>query len=284
MSRIRVFILLSLLAVACNDSDHFGYDRLENSVHFRLISLGDDGKPVANADHLSMTLHLYRNDTVQARKVFKRINWNESEFPSYFKKLLLSSNHGDSIALVGDAKDLDINALFGFEIIDFNEKDIHLEVYISEALNDKQLRDVLAKDRLKSDGELNEKVTLNRVLDSLKMGDEDFVDGVYVKLLKSTDGPKPIKGDFITVNYSARLGSGKLVDDNFMLDPFSYEVGKPGQVIPGFSIGVSQMTEGAEAIFVLPSTFGFGPDGSSSQIIPGFSVLVYRVKLIKVSD
>ena len=47
---------------------------------------------------------------------------------------------GDSIALVGDAKDLDINALFGIEIVDLSEKDIHLEVYISEALNDEQLR------------------------------------------------------------------------------------------------------------------------------------------------
>ena len=74
--------------------------RLENSVHFRLISLGDDGKPVANADHLSMTVHLYRNDTVQARKVFKRINWNESEFPSYFKKTAIKIKSWGTVSLL----------------------------------------------------------------------------------------------------------------------------------------------------------------------------------------
>ena len=64
----------------------------------------------------------------------------------------------------------------------------------------------------------------------------------------------------------------------------SYEVGKPDQVIPGFIKGIEYLSEGSEAFFVIPSEYGFGENGSSSGIIPGYSVLVYRARLQEIRD
>ena len=284
MIRYASLLLILIFLGACNDSDHFGYDRLKGSIHYRLISLGDEEIRAESAHHLSIKVQLTEGDSLRAIKDFYRIDWGKSRFPDYFYDLLKDASQGDSISIIGTVNELQINSIFGNDSLEEGEEEVEIIVHIYEAFSDKRLRDVKATDRLRLDREIQEKSRLLRVLDSLGINHEDLVDGIYFKSITANNGRLPVKGDHVTVNYSARLGNGKLVDDNFKLDGLSYEVGRPDQVIPGFSIGISYLTEGAEAYFVIPSEYGFGANGSSSKIIPGFSVLVYQVSLKEISD
>ena len=280
-----LFILsISLLTIGCSDSNHFGYERLENTIHYRLLALGDEDLPVKNADHISLKVTLETSDSLNVQKDFRRINWKKSRFPDYLMKLLNEANHGDSLSIIGASQELKINAVFQDSIISEGQEDVEVKLFVYEAYTDQQLRKVMAAERLKADLELTEKADLNRVLDSLDMSEEDIVDGVYVKLLDTSNGRPPMKGDYITVNYSTRLANNRVVDDNFKLEPLSYVVGKPDQVIPGFAIGMSVVPEGSKAVFVIPSELGFGAKGSSGGIVPGHAILVYNVHFVKIED
>jgi FKBP-type peptidyl-prolyl cis-trans isomerase len=236
------------------------------------------------ADHVSMRIDLIAMDTLRAIKDYSRIDWKKSKFPKYFYDLFEDALHGDNISLVGTTKELQINSIFDTDLLEEGEDEVEIRVHIYEALSDEHLREAMAAERLRTDSEILEKSTLLKVLDSLGMSHEDFVDGIYFKSVSETNGKLPIKGDYITVNYSTRLGNGVLVDDNYGDEGISYEVGKPDQVIPGFIKGIEYLSEGSEAFFVIPSEYGFGENGSSSGIIPGYSVLVYRARLQEIRD
>ena len=283
MIRFFRFSLLIILFGACNESDHFGYDRLTGTIHYRLLSLGDENLKVNQAEHVSLKIELVESDSHLVIKDYRRINWKQSRFPKYFENLFVDACHGDSISLIGSRADLQLNAIFGLDSLEETNDEVELHIHVYEALSDEGLRELKAKERLKIDLELKEKATLRRVLDSLDMNEESYVDGIYFKSLTVSEGEVPGKGDYITVQYSARLGNGKLVDDNFEQTGLSYEIGKPDQVIPGFGIGMNYLTLGSEAYFIIPSHLGFGSQGSSSGIVPPYSILVYRVKLVDIA-
>jgi FKBP-type peptidyl-prolyl cis-trans isomerase len=284
MIRISRFLLLLVFLGSCNDSEHFGYERLNGTIHYRLLSIGDENLKVKMADHVSMRIDLIAMDTLRAIKDYSRIDWKKSKFPKYFYDLFEDALHGDNISLVGTTKELQINSIFDTDLLEEGEDEVEIRVHIYEALSDEHLREAMAAERLRTDSEILEKSTLLKVLDSLGMSHEDFVDVIYFKSVSETNGKLPIKGDYITVNYSTRLGNGVLVDDNYGDEGISYEVGKPDQVIPGFIKGIEYLSEGSEAFFVIPSEYGFGENGSSSGIIPGYSVLVYRARLQEIRD
>jgi FKBP-type peptidyl-prolyl cis-trans isomerase len=284
MIRISRFLLLLVFLGSCNDSEHFGYERLNGTINYRLLSIGDENLKVKMADHVSMRIDLIAMDTLRAIKDYSRIDWKKSKFPKYFYDLFEDALHGDNISLVGTTKELQINSIFDTDLLEEGEDEVEIRVHIYEALSDEHLREAMAAERLRTDSEILEKSTLLKVLDSLGMSHEDFVDGIYFKSVSETNGKLPIKGDYITVNYSTRLGNGVLVDDNYGDEGISYEVGKPDQVIPGFIKGIEYLSEGSEAFFVIPSEYGFGENGSSSGIIPGYSVLVYRARLQEIRD
>lgn len=284
MIRISRFLLLFVFLGSCNHSEHFGYERLNGTIHYRLLSIGDENLKVKMADHVSLRIELIALDTVRVTKDYRRIDWKKSKFPKYFHDLFEDALHGDSISLVGTTKELQINSIFDADLLEEDEDEVEIRVHIYEALSDEHLREAMAAERLRMDLEILEKSTLLKVLDSLGMSHEDIVDGIYFKSISETNGKLPIKGDYITVNYSTRLGNGVLVDDNYGDEGLSYWVGKPDQVIPGFSKGIKYLSEGSEAFFVIPSKYGFGENGSSSGIIPGYSVLVYCARLQQVRD
>ncbi len=54
------------------------------------------------------------------------------------------------------------------------------------------------------------------------------------------------------------------------------------QVIKGWQEGLQEMQEGSKARIVIPSELGYGAQGQPQGGIPGGSVLIFEVELIKV--
>lgn len=102
--------------------------------------------------------------------------------------------------------------------------------------------------------------------------------GLQYKVVKEGKGAKPTANDNVTVNYEGKLISGEIFDSSFeRKQPTTFQL---TNVIPGFQEGIMLMKEGATYELYMPSELGYGDQGS--QGIPGGSVLIFKVELIKV--
>jgi len=80
----------------------------------------------------------------------------------------------------------------------------------------------------------------------------------------------------VKTTYNGYFTNGNSFDggtiDNFALQ----------NAIVGWQIGIPKFKEGGDGILLIPSAIGYGPNGSSSGSIPGNTVIIFDVELIKV--
>lgn len=275
-------LLFFLLLLGCRESDYPGYSRLKKSVHYKLLALGDEDRPVASGAYISLRIELKSGgDSTAAIKNFSRIQRKGLSLPGPLQDLLLQSHLLDSVAVIGTAGDLGLSQLFTPVMFPHDTALVHLTMTVLEVLDDAEFRAYRANERLLLDLEMAEQQALNKIRDSLKLKESNYRDGMYYLPVKEGRGPKPESGAMAVVHYKARFHDGTLFDNTYNAEPLEYEIGRPDQVIDGFATGIAQMREGGEAIFVIPSQLGFGSRGSSSGIVPPFTTLIYEVKLVR---
>lgn len=96
-------------------------------------------------------------------------------------------------------------------------------------------------------------------------------------------------GSVISVLYTGRLADGTVFDSSAMHDnqPLVFQLGAPG-IIAGFQIGVNGMKEGGKRAMQIPPSLGYGGedirDPEGKVVIPGNSMLVFEVELVKVES
>lgn len=87
-------------------------------------------------------------------------------------------------------------------------------------------------------------------------------------------------GNRVTVHYTGKFLDGKVFDSSVDRgEPFQFVLGA-GQVIKGWDEGVAGMRVGGKRILIIPPSMGYGPNDYGP--IPGNSVLVFEVELLKV--
>ncbi len=109
----------------------------------------------------------------------------------------------------------------------------------------------------------------------------------YVVKKKGT-GEKAYEGAKVKVHYRGKFTDGKQFDS-------SYDVGRPIQfvlgtkeVIAGWDEGVLLMSEGEEAVLVIPGNLGYGKRGvkdnqrPGTYLIPPDATLIFEIHLVKV--
>jgi FKBP-type peptidyl-prolyl cis-trans isomerase FkpA len=102
--------------------------------------------------------------------------------------------------------------------------------------------------------------------------------GLQYMVLRQGAGPRPRPSDTVRVNYAGTLLDGTLFDS-------SEQHGGPaefglGQVIPGWTEGVSMMPVGAKYRFWIPSELAYGKKGNPS--IGPNSTLVFDIELLDI--
>jgi len=109
-------------------------------------------------------------------------------------------------------------------------------------------------------------------------GVEVTTSGLQYKHTQEGIGIQPDANDKVTVHYHGMLIDGTVFDS-------SVQRGTPAtfglnQVIPGWTEGLQYMKEGGKTTFYIPSELAYG--SRSQNKIPGNSVLIFEVELIKV--
>lgn len=141
----------------------------------------------------------------------------------------------------------------------------------------------------------NELATANQYIATNKLPVKATASGLRYVITQPSTGIKAQSGDTLMVNYTGRTIDGKVFDSSVQsiaqaaklaqpgrnYEPIKVIVGQ-GQVIPGWDEGLLLLNQGSKAVFVIPSSLAYGPQGAGGDIAP-FSTLVFDVELVKVS-
>lgn len=102
--------------------------------------------------------------------------------------------------------------------------------------------------------------------------------GLQYRIDVEGEGIAPTEKDTVVVHYTGTLTDGTKFDSSYdRNEPAEFTLNR---VIKGWSEGITYMKEGGKATFFIPPALGYGERGT--QGIPGNSILIFEVELIKV--
>ncbi|MCL2832536.1 MAG: FKBP-type peptidyl-prolyl cis-trans isomerase [Treponema sp.] len=104
--------------------------------------------------------------------------------------------------------------------------------------------------------------------------------GLRYIILEPSNGPKPITGRPVRVNYIGTLLNGKEFENTYTQgNPLEFNVGV-NEAIKGFDEAVADMREGEKRLVIIPPELGYG--GQSKGGIPGNSFIIFELQLYRV--
>jgi FKBP-type peptidyl-prolyl cis-trans isomerase len=143
------------------------------------------------------------------------------------------------------------------------------------ALQDKRMEEYLRKAEEISNKEI---AKIDQYLDSLHITNA-IKDSSGVRIVINTlgKGPKPAAHDSVVVKYQGLLlANGAEFDKSDRPVTFNLR-----RLVSGWQVGLPYVPEGSKATLYLPSTLGYGPNGSPPAI-PPYAILKFNIELVKV--
>jgi len=103
--------------------------------------------------------------------------------------------------------------------------------------------------------------------------------GLKYRVLRQSDGKKPVAHNTVTVNYRGWLDNGREFDSSYKRgEPISFPL---GNVIAGWTEGMQLIGNGGMIELWIPSDLGYGSAGSPPSVPPNAS-LHFVVELLAV--
>lgn len=104
--------------------------------------------------------------------------------------------------------------------------------------------------------------------------------GLWIVVEKAGNGKRIDDNMRVTYAFESTLLNGSFCYEATPEDPKQIVIGKGG-VESGVEQGLKKLSEGTEAVFLIPPHLGHGNFGDRLKI-PGNSVLIYRIQVLKV--
>lgn len=122
--------------------------------------------------------------------------------------------------------------------------------------------------------------------------DTTLYEGIYVKILHSTNGKKVNDGDMVHIDYEGRLLNGKLFDTSVESVAKANNLNQPGRkyeplefqlgthrVVQGFESAAKQMAVGDKIEVLIPSALAYGERGAGQDIMP-YTPLLFTMTMV----
>jgi FKBP-type peptidyl-prolyl cis-trans isomerase FkpA len=104
--------------------------------------------------------------------------------------------------------------------------------------------------------------------------------GLQYQVLTEGKGAKPKSSDVVRVNYKGTLLDGKTFDSTYdRQEPAMFQL---EQVVPGWKEGIALMPVGSKYRFWIPSSLGYGEQGTPGGPIGPNATLVFEVDLLDI--
>jgi FKBP-type peptidyl-prolyl cis-trans isomerase FkpA len=284
MKLLSHLVFIVIILTAC--SKYPGYERITPEIYFSLNQFGDQFKKPVIGEYLTIKIeYRTRYDSVffsGTRKIRLNEPLDNFSVDHCFLKLKL----GDSASFIfpadkffnrtlkrnlpkfiaeGEIMKLNVRLM---EIQSENEFQIEKELFLTWA------------------AELSEyeKVILQKFLKEENIGIQAKPEGFYMLTLTKGNDRKVKIGDHIWVNYEGKFLNGKFFDGTYRSHkPVDFIYGTEFTLIPGLEKALVYMTEGENAMIILPSELAFGEKGDDFGIIPPYTSLIYTLEVVRIN-
>lgn len=273
--------LITVLAVgsliACNK---FKVTKTENGDRYQIHTSGGKKTP-KEGDILTfeLVIHSEGNDTLKIKDSYAegvpvQFALQKGAFKGSFENALFYIAEGDSATIFVNADSLysRVNQPLPPEIK--KGSDLLFKVKMLKVQSQDDFKKAI--DSKKNDeGKLIQEFVSKNLPNATKTAD-----GIFYSVKKAGTGATPAKGDTVVVHYTGKFLDGKQFDSSVGKDPISFPVGM-NYVIVGWEKTLMSMKKGESATVVIPSSLGYGEQGSNGVIEP-FTPLVFDMELIDI--
>ena len=291
---VSVALFISSILSSCWDNSPFkGYSQTNSGLYYKLQTIGDGKCKPSAGDFLQLKI-TYKTlkdsvffDTYSSNETGMVIlPFNRSSFQGSFEEGLTKMNAGDSVSFIVNADSLFRN-FFKTELPVFlnPESEVKMDVKLNSILTRDEYRCVLEKYHLiVEDRDIEESRKLKIYLDTNQTQFYQLENGMYYLPIKQGAGDYVKSGDMIKINYKGYFLNGKQFESTYeRAQPLEFNFGEDGQVIKGFNTAISLMNEGAKTKFIIPSRLAFGETGSSTNIVPAYTTVIYEIELLNLT-
>ncbi|MES2284186.1 MAG: FKBP-type peptidyl-prolyl cis-trans isomerase [Bacteroidota bacterium] len=294
--KINVLVALfitSLFSSCWNNSPYKGYTQSGSGLYYKLQTIGDGKSKPSPGDFLQLKItyktikdsvfldSYYCNETGMVILPF-----NRSSFVGSFEEGLTTMNAGDSNSFIVSADSL-FGKFFRSELPMFLEPGslVKMDVKLHSILTrDEYLAELEKYKGIVEDRDIEESRKLKIFLDTNQTQFYQINNGMYYLPIKQGVGDYVKYGDMVKIHYIGYFLNGKQFESTYERgQPFEFNFGQEGQVINGFKTAISLMNEGAKTKFIIPSHLAFGETGSSTNIVPAYSTVIYEIELLNLT-
>lgn len=280
---ILAFVIAMTIAFAATScSKHKGYKQDESGYYYKEHLVNPDAVKPNEGDAVFIEVTMHAGDSTFFNNSFPYlIEKEQSLFQGDIYYAVKRMHVGDSTSFIFNADSLlyyYFNNYFTFDVKDIKVDIKLLEIYKTKEEIEEQERMIQAEvegRKVKESEEIADYIATHKV----KVAPTES--GLYFIETKKGNGKSATIGNMVTLHYKGMFLDGTVFDSSF-------ERGKPadfrlGEVIPGFTEGVSMMKEGGKATLLMPSNIAYGEQGAGGAI-PPYTPLVFEVELISVNE
>ncbi len=291
---ILTSIFLLLFTSCWNNSKYQGYNKTNTGLYYKLQAIGDGKRKPFPGDFLQLII-TYKTlkdsvfyDTFSSNETGMVIlPFNRSSFSGSFEEGLKKMNAGDSVSFIVNADSL-FKKFFKAELPIFLEhgSSIKMDVKLYSILTKVEYEKELEKfEQIVENRDIEESRKLQIYLDTNKTKYYPIANGMYYMPVIQGVGNFARYGDKVTIHYKGFFLNGKQFESTYeRSQALEFNFGEDGQVINGFKTAISLMNQGAKTKFIIPSQLAFGETGSSTNIVPPYTTLIYEIELINLTS
>ena len=272
------FLIFILLLGSCTENSKYdGYSLTNSGLNYKIHSLGDELVPFSDQNIISFNYRIYNANDSVLRLGKSTFYWSNKSYPIWSELLGLLAVNDSASAYFGDATQIPIELNIG------KKTPFRIDLRLTNIEKIKEVEFSKDYPNLVKLIDHKEKEDLIAVLARYNSDSILYYKGIFVIHQIVGEGLYPQKGDEVFVDYVLLDKNGKQLDSTYEREAdFSFIKGTKGQVLDGFSLGIETMKTGGKAIFIIPSYFAFGKNGSSTGIIKKNQTIKCKVSICEI--
>jgi|GEM_PF-2761494 len=285
MAMKTAFVILCgcITLVSCNykEQKYPEYTLHEQGYYYKLASFSDNHTKIVAHNYVNATAYFYVNQDDSLLVAEQFLMQIENEQDLCFSHLLLNLCEGDSAQFITQNHDCIRNVLLPeYSELLSEQKNLYITIKVHTVQTKNEFEQQQKQYQLwltnKREFELE---TIDVYVKNHQYAFQKNSEMLYSFFIAKGKGKTPQFDDLITISYQGSLLSGDIINHFTTLE---YVYGTQWQVIEGIDKMLKTMVEGDRVLCIIPSEFAWGQKGSTNQLIPPFTPILFDLELLSV--